>query len=157
MKKQIRRFVLVFAAAVAVTAAPAALADAVYHSEHMKLRSVAGAPLRSGFVQNIHPNGPNVYAHEIYVLNGAEPNTTYQVVLRVDLFDPSCSGGDAVAFRTTELTTNRAGNGRAELVLTPADIPGPVRNNTTAHGVYWQVFKGGMLVYQTDCTEVLLD
>jgi hypothetical protein len=59
----------------ALALAPAAGADRVYHSEHMTLTPVDTAPLRSGFVQNVHANGPNVYAHEIYVLSGALPNT----------------------------------------------------------------------------------
>jgi hypothetical protein len=42
----------------------------------MALVPVAGAPLRSGFVQNIKAEGPHVYAHEIFVLNGAAPGAT---------------------------------------------------------------------------------
>ncbi len=66
---------MVAAAAVPVAAlAPLAAADAVYHSEHLDLAPVGSAPLRSGFVQNIKAEGPNVYAHEVFVLNGAVPN-----------------------------------------------------------------------------------
>ena len=49
------------------------------------------APLRSMFVENIHANGPNVFAHEQYVVNGAEPNTTYDVVLTISIGDPTCT------------------------------------------------------------------
>ncbi len=70
---------LLLAAALLMTAvavaAPLAAADAVYHSKHIALNPIAGAPLRSGFVENIHADGPQVYAHELYVLNGAEPDT----------------------------------------------------------------------------------
>jgi len=59
--------------------APGVAADAVYHTQHMQLAAVGGAPLRSGFVQNIKANGPTIYAHEIYVLKGAAPRSTYTV------------------------------------------------------------------------------
>ena len=68
-----------------------ATGDAVYHSQHVLLHSAAGAPLRSGFVENIHPNGPMVYAHEVYVLNGAQANTSYQVTLLLFPFSTNCS------------------------------------------------------------------
>ena len=74
--------VAVSAAAVLVVSAPAA-ADAVYHSEQIPLHAVTEAPLRSGFVENIHADGPNVFAHELYVVNGATPNTTFQVSIAV--------------------------------------------------------------------------
>ena len=69
-----RYLFLLVAVAAALVSAQSAAADAVYHSEHMRLSPVGGAPLKSGFVQNIHPNGPNVYARERYVLNGALAN-----------------------------------------------------------------------------------
>ena len=59
--------------------APFAAADRVYHSEHLRFEPVGGAPLRSGFVENIKAKGPRVYAHEIFVLNGARPLATYTV------------------------------------------------------------------------------
>ena len=48
-------------------------ADAVYPSQHIPLHPVGTAPLTTGFVENIHANGPNVYAHEVYVVAGAVP------------------------------------------------------------------------------------
>ena len=73
------RIVAVVAAAALSVAliVPAALADQVYHSSHIALFPTGATPLRSGFVENIHVNGPNIFAHEIYVLNGAQPETTY--------------------------------------------------------------------------------
>ena len=81
MKARLPICALAFAASMFVIGAlaPAASADAVYHTEHLGLTPVGGAPLRSGFVQNIKAEGPTIYAHEIYVLNGAQPNTTYTV------------------------------------------------------------------------------
>ena len=39
-----------------------AAADQVYHTERLELVPVGGAPLQSGFVVNIHPNGPINFA-----------------------------------------------------------------------------------------------
>ena len=146
-----------FVAVVCVLLVPAyASADRVYHSEHMPLVSVGGAPLAQGFVENIHSNGPEVYAHEIYSLKGASPNTTYQVFLLVHLGDPGCDASTATDFGFTELTTNAAGNGTADRFIYVADVPDAVRNQT--HGVRWEVrTTSGTLVYQTACTNVTLD
>jgi len=149
-----RFLVLLAVAATALVSAQLASADAVYHSEHMELTPVAGAPLRSGFVENIHANGPKVYARERYVLNGASPNAEYEVRLLVHLFDDTCSNVP-VLFAATPLETNGAGNGSAQLVIRPEDVPPAVRNAT--HGVHWEVWRGGTLAYRTACTAVTLD
>jgi hypothetical protein len=149
-----RFLVLCAVAATALVSAQLASADAVYHSEHMELTPVAGAQLRSGFVENIHADGPKVYARERYVLNGASPNAAYEVRLLVHLFDDTCSNAP-VLFAATQLATNGAGNGSAQLVIRPEDVPAAVRNAT--HGVHWEVWRGGTLAYRTACTSVELD
>lgn len=131
-----------------------ALADRAYHSSHIPLEPVGGAPLRSGFVENIHPNGPNVYAVEVYVLNGAEAGTEYQVFLNVFPFDPSCSGAPAASINTATIVTNPAGNGRGTIHLIPADAAG-LRGAT--HGAMWTVETGGAVAYATACEVVVLD
>ena len=88
-----------------------ASADRVYHSTHYDLTALNAAPLRSGSVENIHANGPTIYAHEQYVLNGAAPNTTYDVVLMIFPGDTTCSGAPAVSIPTATIQTNTAGNG----------------------------------------------
>jgi hypothetical protein len=70
-----------------------ASADAVYHTERVELEPVGGATLRSGSVVNIHVNGPELYAKEVYQLNGAAANTSYQVFLLAYVGNPTCSGG----------------------------------------------------------------
>jgi hypothetical protein len=151
------RRVCAFVAAAGALLLPAyASADSVYHSEHLPLVSVGGAPLHHGFVENIHPNGPQVYAHEIYTLKGALPNTTYQVFLLVHLGDPGCDSSVATDFGPTALTTNAAGNGTADRFIFPSSVPLEIRNQT--HGVRWEVrLPNGTLVYQTACTNVTLD
>jgi hypothetical protein len=139
---------------VAVLAAPAA-ADRVYHSEHLALTPVGGAPLRSGFVENIKAQGPQVYAHEIFVLNGAVPNATYTVTRNFFVFDPDCSGENGVfTSRVASLTTNAHGNARGDTKLAPEDVAG----FQGLHGVVWTVTNAaGAVVYQTACTAVTLD
>ena len=133
-----------------------ALADAVYHSRHIELLPVGGTPLRSGFVENIHANGPNVFAREVYVLNGAQPETTYQVTLEIFALDPSCTGEPTAVVPTAAITTNAAGNGRGEAVFRPADVPAELRNAT--HGIIWTVSDAsGVVVFRSGCELVTLD
>jgi hypothetical protein len=150
------RVLVVVAAAVlsvGLMVAPA-VADAVYHSRHIQLLPTGAAPLRSGFVENIHANGPNVFAREVYVLNGAQPNTTYQVTLQIFAFDPSCTGAPT-AVPTATITTNPAGNGRGEAVFRPADVPAVLRNAT--HGIIWTVSDSSGVVFSSGCELVTLD
>ena len=152
-----RRVLVVVAAAVlsvGLTVAPA-LGDGVYHSSHIQLLPTGATPLRSGFVENIHANGPNVFAREIYVLNGAQPNTTYQVTLNIFAFDPSCTGAPAAVVPTATITTNAAGNGRGDAVFRPADVPAVLRNAT--HGAIWTVSDSSGVAYSSGCEVVTLD
>jgi len=81
-----------------------------------------------------------VYAHEVYVLNGAQPSTSYQVVLLLFPFSTSCAGSPA-AIPTALLSTNRSGNGKAQVFFRPADIPPAFHGGT--HGLIWQLSTGG--------------
>lgn len=151
-----RRFgglALFVVAASAAVSAPV-LADQTFHTERIALESVIGAPLQSGFVIDIHANGPEIYAHERYVLNGAAPNTTYQVSVLIYAFDPTCATTPIVIPEAT-LVTNSTGNGTAEKFFAPSDVPPALRGAT--HGLVWQVSSGGEVVYQTACTPVALD
>ena len=150
-----RRFMLVLALSTVLVTALAlpAAADATYHSGHIPFAPLGAAQLRSGFVENIHANGPNVFAHEQYVVNGAEPNTTYDVVLTISIGDPTCTS-PSFAMTTATVTTNAAGNGTADHVFTPADAAG-LRGLLL--GGMWQLVKGGSPVYATACEAVQLD
>jgi hypothetical protein len=137
---------------VAVLASPAA-ADRVYHSEHLELTPVGGAPLRSGFVENTKAQGPRIYAHEIFVVNGAVPNATYTVT-RNFFFGPDCSGENVFKSDVANLTTNASGNARGDAKITPAAVAG----FEGVHGVLWTVTNAAdMVVYHTACTAVTLD
>ena len=147
------------AAVAALTAAlgalaPASGADAVYHTQHMRLQAVDGAQLRSGFVQNIKANGPTVYAHEVYVLKGASPNTSYTVTNHFFFEDPACADpANDFPTDTALLRTNRSGNARADFFFVPADVAG----FEGLHGVMWTVQAGSEVAYQTGCSAVTLD
>jgi hypothetical protein len=135
--------------------APVARADSSFHSDRIPLMPVSGTPLQSGFVVDIHTNGPTVYALERYVLNGAEPHTTYSVVSQVYL-DPTCGGSPLLAIPDATLQTNVAGNGEASNIIVPDLITQSGLHNTTL-GIIWQVQSGGTVVYQTSCISVHLD
>jgi hypothetical protein len=142
-----------FAVTAVVAGAPLAAADAVYHSQHIALNPIGGASLRAGFVENIHTNGPQVYAHELYVLNGAEPHTTYQVTLLLYPFDTSCLSR-AVHIPTASFQTNTAGDGIGQFIFHPGDVPAALRDAT--HGIRWQVASESS-TYSTACSSVTLD
>jgi hypothetical protein len=145
------RSLIGFAAAMltAVGLAGTAGADAVYHTEHLELHGLAGAP-GSGSVVNIHPNGPNVFAHEIYTLRQAVPGT-YEVSLHIFTASLDCTGA-AQSFPTATLTTNGEGNGRGDVKFTPDDAR-DLSGLTVS--IKWTV--SGPATYGTDCTVVTLD
>jgi hypothetical protein len=143
------------ALACAALVPPFAAADRVYHTEHLSLAAVGGAPLRSGFVQNIKAEGPRIYAHEIFVLNGARKRTTYTVTRDFFFQDPECAG--SLVFHDediAELRTNASGNAREDVFVEPAEVAG----FEGVHGVMWTVRDaGGAVAYRTACTAVTLD
>lgn len=147
--------VITVVACVALSTTPVVRADSTFHTEQIPLTPAGAAPLQSGFVVDIHTNGPVNYALERYVLNGAQPDTTYQVSTQLS-FDSSCS---TVAASVPDATfgTNAAGNGEAGSVLTvPAVLSFGLSLPTTVY-VTWIVTEGSSVVYQTNCTTVALD
>ena len=159
MKHAVSPLLVLAVTAIAAALAPLAAADAVYHTEHLTLNPVGGASLRSGFVQNIKSEGPEVYAHELFVLNGAAPSTTYTVTRNFFVFDPSCSGtGFVDRSPVGTIVTNTAGNGRDDLVVRPAAIPDFLVDPERPHGVLWRIADAaGIARYETACTAVTLD
>lgn len=153
---RLRRLLWLTASAVALAAlAPLpAAADRVYHSEHLNFEAVGGAPLRSGFVQNIKAEGPRIYAHEIFVLNGARARTTYTVTRDFFFQDPECAGELVFHEDVATLRTNASGNAQGDAFVEPADVEG----FEGVHGVTWTVRdSAGAIAYRTTCTAVTLD
>ncbi|MGE0826766.1 MAG: hypothetical protein AB7G75_31310 [Candidatus Binatia bacterium] len=132
-------------------------ADKVYHSERLdfwltEAGDLAGHPeLRSGHVVNIHPNGPVNGALERYMINGAKPDTSYQVVILVS--EIGCVG-EPTRFSTALLETNRKGNAQGKAGFSPADLAG---FSGQTFGVRWILEAGNVAAYETDCTIVSVD
>lgn len=133
----------------------AAYADQQYHSQQYDLTPISGAPLQSGFVENIHADGPIVFAHERYVLNGTSSDTSYQVVLSIWASNLTCSG-IPFQLQPAELQTNAAGNAEAGHTFSPQDV---VQAGLLSHTVsaMWQFWTGGSPSYETGCEVVSLD
>lgn len=139
---------------VAVLAPSIAIADQVYPSEHIPLTPVGDEPLRSGFVENIHANGPVVFAMERYVVNGASADTTYDVMLRIWIEDTGCTGEPGLVLPSVSFSTNTAGNGVGMVRFSPEDAAG-LRDSTL--GIVWTLSLGGSVAYTTACEDVTLD
>jgi hypothetical protein len=89
----------------------------------------------------------------VYVVAGAVPRTAYDVTISVYVQDPACST-TPLTLQTATLTTNASGNGRADVVFSPADADG-LRG--ASHGAIWSLSVSGMPTYQTACTTIVLD
>jgi hypothetical protein len=142
----------VVAAGAVLLVVPAALADQLFHTSHAAVNPVAGAPLDSGFVNDIHTSGVVNSAHEEYHLSGAQPSTTYQVRLMI-YASQSCAGTPFLVFPSALLTTNGAGNGNSTFTF-PA---GPPNNPPLQVGIVWQFLSNGAPIYATDCVPVTVD
>jgi hypothetical protein len=133
----------------AAVLAGAAAADSAYHTERLELRGLAGAP-GGGMVVNVHTNGPQLYAHEIYTLRDAVPGA-YQVILNVFPTSLDCTGA-TLPVPTATLETNARGNGQADATFTPEGVAA-FRGMTFS--LSWTV--AGPATYVTGCTVVVLD
>lgn len=141
----------------ATVPASTASADAVFHSARYELHAVDSAPLSSGFVIDIHANGPQVYAQERYQLMGALPSTTYQVTL-LAYTDLGCTGVP-LSIPETTMTTDARGNTHGSVTFTPADVAA-FRNptGTATYGLAWVIGpQGQSAAYTTGCQVVSLD
>lgn len=154
-------FVLIIALVLALATVVPAAGDSTYRSEHIDLMPVGDAPLRSGFVENIHVNGPKIYAMERYVLNGAAPEAIYQVTLWAYATGSGCdaSMSAGIPIPTAELTTNVSGNGMAKAQFTPEDVVG-FRQMSDTWDLRWVLAKvetPDSPAYVTSCVTVKLD
>jgi hypothetical protein len=151
------RSIAAVAAALVVmhTVAPIVGADQTFHTQHIALTPVGSAPLRTGFVVDIHANGPEINSLERYVLNGAAPEATYQVQLLV-YRNSICTGPQLGVVKTASLVTNGSGNAEGSWTFVPSDIS-PSLHGTTI-GIVWEVLSGRQRVaYQTSCIAVAVD
>ena len=152
MSRKPHLVVAVLVAGAALVAAAPALADQVFHTSHAAVHSIAGAPLGSGFVNDMHSNGAVNSAREEYHLSGAQPGTSYQVQL-VIFASQNCAGAPFLTIPTALVTTNGAGNGNAGATF----AAGPPNNPPLQVGIVWQFLSNGAPVYTTDCVPVAID
>ena len=139
--------VALLAAVLVMVTGTTAGADAVYHSERLEF-AAGGDPDFHGQVVNIHPNGPVNGALERYQVVGATPDTTYAVWIQ------TCDGGFADFINTTDLVTDKQGNGHAAARFTAEDLD-PFEGAVVT--IRWALKLGGVAVYTTDCTTVTID
>jgi hypothetical protein len=150
-----RRFVLLSFAVAWLLVPATAFADRVFHTQQLALEAV-GEASGSGFVVDVHPNGPLNFAQERYALRGADAGASYQVFLVIDASAiPNCDS--LRILMAADLQTNAAGNGTtpADFVFRPGGIPPCLRN--TSFPIHWEVELGGTLTYQSDVIVDTLD
>jgi hypothetical protein len=150
LRRTVLRAVVLAIVALPVVAS-SATADQFFHTSHADLTPIGGAPLQSGFVNDIHTNGVTISAEERYQLNGAMPDTTYSVALHISAPDPTCTD---FVFKTATFTTNASGNGEAGFTFRQASPPPPPNPRTIY--IRWVVSTGGVPQYQTDCVPVVV-
>ncbi len=136
-----------------------AAADMTFHTQRLTFAltpagMMAGNPqLIAGQVVDIHPDGPVNGAIEQYMINGAKPNTAYQVKLRIF---PSCTGVSLattpqMTISTALLTTDNTGFAQGSFVFTSASL---VPFNGLTFGVLWTLVSGPIVAYDTVCISV---
>lgn len=138
---------------IALALAGPAAADSVYPSQHIALMPVGEQPLAMGFIENIHTNGPQVFAQERYVLVGASPKTEYAVTIQI-YGDPAAKVWMG-AMPTIAFSTNGVGNGVGRFTLPPSGVPEAFHGLTIY--LVWQLATGGTVAYETQASKVVLD
>jgi hypothetical protein len=142
------------AAALSLVALPfvvsSAAADQAFHTTQADLAPIGSASLHSGFVNDVHASGGQIYAQERYQLNGAVADTTYSVALEIAFADATCSVAD-LTVPTATFTTNTSGNGEAGFTFS---FPGPAPAQVF---IRWVISTGGVPQYETGCVPVTLD
>jgi hypothetical protein len=151
-----RRTLTAFVMTVVAASFGTQVAAAPFPAQHFDLSPVGGEPLRSGFAEVIHPDGPNIYARHVYQLHGARSDETYQVWVHIWTDDLGCAGPTPYHLPVAELATNSAGNGHAAVVHTPEDLA-LLGLGDQAIGGEVTVELDGTVAYTTGCAVIRLD
>lgn len=141
--------VIAASSAVVASAAP-------FPAQHFPLLPVGVEPLRDGFVEVIHPDGPNVYAHHVYHLNGARSHHSYQVVISIWTSNVECATDPAFVLPAAVVVTNGSGNGQADVVFAP-ELLDALGLRGLAIGGNVTLFQEGSPAYTTGCRTIQLD
>jgi hypothetical protein len=132
-------------------------ADQVFHTTRLNFVLTAGGAaagypqLMVGQVIDIHPSGPTNGAIEVYMINGAKPDTTYQVVLRI--FD-HCGGSFLMPITTAPLQANSVGFAQANFVYSENTLAG--FEGATVGGLWTLVVGGSLTAYDTQCISITI-
>lgn len=151
-----RRILAVLTAGVVAASFATLAAAAPLPAQHFSLDPVGGEPLREGFVEVIHPDGPEIYARHVYQLNGARSDRSYDVVISIWTSSLSCSGPATFVLPVAVLATNAAGNGHADVVFDPAQLAALGLRGLTIGGNV-TLFREGSAAYTTGCEVIQLD
>jgi hypothetical protein len=144
-------------AAAVLTAAFATMATAApFPAQHFALTPVGAEPLQNGFVEVIHPDGPQVYARHVYQLNGASSNESYEVVITIWTLSLDCSGDPTFVLPVAVLVTNGVGNGHAEAVHDPELLAALGLRGLEIGGTV-TLLREGSPAYTTACEALQLD
>jgi hypothetical protein len=125
-------------------------------AQHFSLMPLGAEPLQQGFVEVIHPDGPEVYAHHVYQLNGARSKQTYAVVISIWTSSLTCSDDPQFVLPAAVVVTNSSGNGNADVVLDPELVAALGLRGLTIGGNV-TLFHDGSPAYTTGCKVIQLD
>lgn len=125
-------------------------------AEHFPLMPLGGEPLQKGFVEVIHPNGPQVYTRHVYKLNVARSDQSYQVVIWIWTSSLICSGDPQLVLPAAVLVTNASGNGEADAVF-DTELVAALRLRGLTIGGKVTLLREGSPAYATGCRVVQHD
>jgi hypothetical protein len=158
-RRTVRALLLTLAvlAAAGVAAAAAGLAAAEpFPAQHFELTSLGGEPLRGGFVEVAHPDGPRVFARHVYQLNGARRHASYDVAIAIWTSSLACAGAPDFVLPAAVLVTNDAGNGLANVTFPPELLSALGLRGLTIGGTV-TLARDGSPAYTTGCRINRLD
>ena len=151
------RRALALLAAGAVFASFATLAAAAPSpAQHFSLVPVGAEPLKNGFVEVIHPDGSQVYAHHVYHLTGARSDQSYEVVISIWASSLACAGDPAFVLPAAVVVTNPSGNGEEDVVFAPELLDALGLRGLTIGGTV-TLLRAGSPAYTTGCRAIELD
>jgi hypothetical protein len=150
-----RALALLAVAAVTASAATSAVAAPI-PAQHFPFVPMGSEPLQKGFVQVIHPEGPQIYARHVYQLNGARRDQSYQVVISIWTSSLTCSGDPQFVLPAAVLVTNASANGEASAVFDPELVAALGLRGLTIGGNVTLV-REGSAAYTTGCQVLQLD
>jgi hypothetical protein len=151
-----RRALALLAVGVVTASAATLAAAAPVPARHFPLTPLGDEPLQHGFVQVIHPNGPQVYARHVYQLNGARADQSYQVVISIWTSNFACSGDPQFVLPAAVLATTASGNGHADAMFDP-ELLSALGLRDLMIGGNVTLFREGSPAYTTGCRVIQLD